>query len=438
MTYQQTLDFLYTRLPMFSRIGAAAIKKDLHNTVALCESLGNPHHRFKCIHVAGTNGKGSVSHMLAGILQTAGYKTGLYTSPHLQDFRERIRINGIMVDETFVTEFTERMIPLIEQLEPSFFEITVAMAFEWFAQQQVDVAVIETGLGGRLDSTNVVTPELSIITNIGWDHMALLGSTLPAIATEKAGIIKENVPVIVGETTAATKPVFLHTAAFQKAPLLFAEEEWQISSCHLAENVLSVVLKEQTGTQSNTYELDLKGFYQAKNLRTVLSAVQQLRKRGWNITETKLRHALLHIQQLTGLRGRWQLVRRNPTLVLDVGHNEDGMRQIVQQLQQTAFDKLQIILGMVKDKEIEQALSLLPHEATYYFTQAHLPRALPAAELAEKAATAGLRGTIFENVNDAIQAALQQAGANDLVLVCGSVFLVGEVSVEAFQEAGKI
>lgn len=427
MTYQQTIDYLFTRLPMFSRIGAAAIKKDLHNTIALCDALGNPQLKFKSIHIAGTNGKGSVSHMLAGILQTAGYKTGLYTSPHLQDFRERIRINGEMVSEAFVVDFTRRIQPLIEELEPSFFEITVAMAFEWFAQQQVYVAVIETGLGGRLDSTNVITPVLSVITNIGWDHMALLGNTLPLIASEKAGIIKNNVPVVIGETNEETKPVFLETAAQRRASVHLAEEEWKSVAQQSALGFLSVSLQETATGKHYSYDLDLKGFYQSKNLKTVLSAVWQLQQQGWLISEQHLYNALRRVQQQTGLQGRWEVLQQKPMLVLDVGHNEDGVRQIVQQLQQSQFEHLFIILGMVKDKDVEQVLSLLPTDANYFFTQAHLPRALPSTELAEKAKRTGLNGVVCENVNTAIKAALQKAGSNDLVLVCGSVFLVGEV-----------
>jgi len=338
-----------------------------------------------------------------------------------------------MVAETFVTAFTERMIPLINELEPSFFEITVAMAFDWFEQQQVDVAVIETGLGGRLDSTNVITPVLSVITNIGWDHMALLGSTLPAIAFEKAGIIKDHVPAVIGEVHAETRPVFEQAARNRKAPLHFAEEEWTLVSHNSNERLIHIELREHATEQNFCYDLDLTGLYQIKNLRTVLTAVRQLQKQGWTIKEDELLLALKNVQQQTGLQGRWEVIRYNPLLILDVGHNEDGMRQIVHQLQQMQFEKLHIILGMVKDKEIEKVLSLLPLHASYYFTRAHLPRALPAIELKEKAHTTGLKGAVYEDVNTAIKTALQQAGTNDLLLVCGSVFLVGEVKKELFR-----
>lgn len=427
MNYQQTIDYLFTQLPMFSRIGAAAYKKDLTNTVALCKALNNPHHKFKSIHVAGTNGKGSVSHMLAAILQTAGYKTGLYTSPHLHDFRERIKVNGEMVSEDFVIDFTKKIQPLIDELSPSFFEITVAMAFDYFAEQQVEFAVVEVGLGGRLDSTNIITPELSVITNIGWDHMNMLGNTLEKIAAEKAGIIKKGVPVVIGETLSETKPVFEQTANKKNAPIIFAGDEYTVVNSSHQINSLAVEVKDNRLGKEQKYELDLPGLYQTKNIVTVLTAVCQLQKFGWKIEENQIQAALKNTKQINGLHGRWEMIQQHPTIILDVGHNEDGIKQIVQQLAQTKYHQLHIVIGMVKDKEIETVLSLLPKEATYYFTKAQIPRALNEVDLQLKAKQYNLSGACFKEVNEALFAAKNKAAKDDLILVCGSVFLVGEV-----------
>lgn len=427
MTYKETIDYLFTRLPMFSRIGAAAIKKDLHNTIVLCEALGNPHKKFKSIHIAGTNGKGSVSHMLAAVLQTAGYKTGLYTSPHLHDFRERIKINGEMISEDFVINFTKRIQPLIDELEPSFFEITVAMAFDYFAQQEVDVAIIEVGLGGRLDSTNIITPVLSVITNIGWDHMNLLGNSLEKIAEEKAGIIKPNVPVVIGEVIPESKLVFLQKAQKQNAELHFAQEEFRLKSFHHNDDILSVEIEETETRKSDSYQLDLPGIYQTKNILTVLASVKQLQKTNWKISNDHLHSALKQTKKINGLHGRWERIHENPRVILDVGHNEDGVKQIVLQLSQTKHNRLHIVLGMVKDKEIDKVLSLLPKDAVYYFTRAQIPRALPETDLKQKALDHHLTGETFTDVNAALNNAKQMANTDDLILVCGSVFLVGEV-----------
>jgi dihydrofolate synthase/folylpolyglutamate synthase len=427
MTYQQTIDYLFNRLPMFSRIGASAYKRDLHNTIALCEFLGNPHHRIKTIHVAGTNGKGSTSHMLAAILQSAGYKAGLYTSPHLKDFRERFRINGEMISEDFVIDFTERITPAIDEIEPSFFEITVAMAFDWFAAAQVDIAVIETGLGGRLDSTNVISPELSVITNIGYDHINLLGDTLEKIAFEKAGIIKPGIPVVVGETNAETKPVFEKMAFEKQSPLLLAEQLRYAADWKYEHHQLVVQVANHATPDRTTYTLDLPGFYQTKNLITVLEAIHQLTLKHWNIPVEAVQKGLAQVKKLTGLHGRWEVVHTKPLIVLDVGHNEDGIRQIVAQLELTQYRHLHIVIGMVKDKEIDRALTLLPKEAVYYFTRAQIPRALPEDELAAKATMLGLKGHHFPSVPDALHAARSAAHADDMILVCGSVFVVGEV-----------
>lgn len=427
MTYQETIEYLFTRLPMFSRIGAAAIKKDLHNTIILCEALDNPHKKFKSVHVAGTNGKGSVSHMLAAILQTAGYKTGLYTSPHLHDFRERIKINGQMIPKEYVIDFTQRIQPLIEEIEPSFFEITVAMAFEYFAKENVDIAIVEVGLGGRLDSTNIITPELSVITNIGWDHMNLLGDTLELIAAEKAGIIKPNIPVVIGEVIPESRNVFEQKAKTQNAELHYAQEEFSLLLNNYMNESLLVDIKEKAVYTTLHYELDLPGIYQTKNILTVLSAIRQLQKQNWKINEQHLLSALQQTKKINGLHGRWEVIHHNPTLVLDVGHNEDGMKQVAAQLEKSSYHQLHIIIGMVKDKDISSVLSLLPKNATYYFTKAHIPRALPESELQTKALAFDLKGETFADVNEAIRVTLTKASADDLILVCGSVFLVGEV-----------
>jgi len=413
---------------MYSRIGAAAFKKDLTNTITLCERLGNPHLKFKSIHVAGTNGKGSVSHMLAAILQTAGYNTGLYTSPHLKDFRERIKVNGDEISEKFIIAFTEKIKPLIEEIEPSFFEITVAMAFDYFAEQKVDVAVVEVGLGGRFDSTNIITPELSVITNIGWDHMNILGDSLEKIAFEKAGIIKPGVPVIIGETLPGTKSIFEKIAAEKNAPLHLATEERSIAGWQWEKHELIVEVAEQGKTDHKKFHLDLPGIYQSKNLLTVLEACSVLKGLGYKLNEDDTRHGLQKTKKITGLHGRWEIIHENPTIILDVGHNEDGIKQIVQQIELTQHHDLHIIIGMVKDKEIDTVLSLLPHSANYYFSQAHIPRALPAETLKEIAGKFNLNGKIVADVNEAIKEAKSKAHKDDLVLVCGSVFLVGEVN----------
>lgn len=428
MNYQETVEYLMNRLPMFSRVGSAAFKKDLTNTLKLCSYLGDPQKKFKSIHVAGTNGKGSVSHMLAAILQTAGYKTGLYTSPHLKDLRERIKVSGKMVEEKFVIDFTDRIQSLTEEIEPSFFEITVAMAFEYFAEQKVDVAVIEVGLGGRFDSTNVITPELSVITNIGWDHMNMLGDSLDKIAFEKAGIIKENIPAVVGEVLPETKDIFIQKAKEKNAPLSIASQRRQATNWHWERQELVVEVSEQHKTDHHIYHLDLPGIYQVKNLLTVLEACSQLRQLGWNTGEENIQKALPEVKKITGLHGRWEIIHHKPDVVLDVAHNVDGIKQLAEQIEVTDYRQLHLIIGMVKDKEVEKVISLLPREADYYFTKAHIPRALPEDQLALKAKAIGLQGETFPDVNIALQAALAKAHKDDLILICGSVFLVGEVN----------
>jgi dihydrofolate synthase/folylpolyglutamate synthase len=428
MNYQETLEFLYEKLPQFTRIGEAAYKKDIHNTVALCDALNNPQQAFKSIHIAGTNGKGSVSHMLASVLQEAGYKTGLYTSPHLYDFRERIRINGEMISKDEVVDFTHSIQPLIDQINPSFFEVTVAMAFDYFARQKVDVAVIETGLGGRLDSTNIITPVLSIITNIGWDHMQLLGDSLEKIAFEKAGIIKKQVPIVIGKKQAESWPVFLSKANEMDAPILLAGEKQSIVAYHWEQE--KFLIKTNSEGRQNTFELDLCGVYQCENLLTVLASIDQLTKTGFSIGHNALQVGLRNTKKNTGLLGRWEQLSSHPALVLDVAHNAEGIEQVLRHLQQTAYGKLHLIMGMVKDKDCGRVLALLPKDATYYFTQAQLPRALPAGALAALASEWGITGSTYENVNAAIEAAQQKAAPNELLLVCGSIFLVAEVDRE--------
>jgi dihydrofolate synthase/folylpolyglutamate synthase len=422
---------------MFTRIGAAAYKKDLHNTIILLEALGNPHKTFKSIHIAGTNGKGSTSHMLAAVFHKAGYKTGLYTSPHMYDFRERIKISGTdkleMIPHDFVVNFTEQIKPLIEKIEPSFFEVTVALAFAWFAAQKVDIAIIETGLGGRLDSTNIITPELSIITNIGWDHMNLLGDTLEKIAGEKAGIIKMNISVIIGETLPETLPVFWETAKAKDAPIYFAEKEWEIKKTKSEIEKLEIALKENKSGYELTLECDLPGIYQQYNIRTVVAAWQHLVRQGWNLTETHLKEATLQVKYLTGLGGRWQVISKSPFVVLDVAHNEAGIQVLLDQInnlrQENIFSEVHIITGMVNDKDINKVLQLLPKTYRYYFTQAQMPRALPFKELKDRAATFQLYGDGFQKPNDALAEAKKNATTNDLIIVCGSVFVVAEISI---------
>jgi dihydrofolate synthase/folylpolyglutamate synthase len=428
MDYPQTLDYLFSKLPMYSRIGAAAYRADLTNTILLSESIGNPERRFRSVHIAGTNGKGSTSHMLAAIFQEAGYKTGLYTSPHLKDFRERIRINGKMIDEAAVCEFVERIRPVSETMDPSFFEVTVAMAFDYFARNHIDIAIIEVGLGGRLDSTNIITPDLSVITNISYDHMNLLGNTLTAIAGEKAGIIKPNVPVVIGEHNPETAAVFEQKAAGAHSTLIFADQHCYATDWKYGRHTLDVeIATTPVADIVEWYTLDLPGIYQIRNLVTALGAVHVLRGIGWKLEPAVVHRALRQVKHLTGLHGRWEIIQERPDIVLDVAHNEDGIRQLLRQIEVTDHDELHVVLGMVKDKAIGNVLAELPKEAIYYFTRAQIPRALPEAELAKVAAAAGLNGHTYPTVPEALRAAKTRAKAKDLIVVCGSVFVVGEV-----------
>ncbi len=427
MNFSEVVAYLYSQLPMFQRIGASAFKKDLSNTIALCEYLGNPHRKFKSIHVAGTNGKGSTSHSIAAVMQVAGYKTGLYTSPHLKSFTERIRVNGTEIPEDKVIEFVEKHKPFIEELKPSFFELTVAMAFDHFAQEQVDIAVIEVGMGGRLDSTNVIDPILSIITNIGFDHKEFLGNTLPEIAFEKAGIIKPNRPVVISQTQSETKDVFLKKALEGNAPIQFADVIYKIDkvSDQSAPGLYSVHNLESNSKEVIPFQL--QGDYQRFNLPGILLAIDELKKLGFPINKEAIHLGLANVASLTGLRGRWQTLSHSPLTICDTGHNEDGIRMVVDQLQSLPKNRLHFVIGMVRDKDIDGVLNLLPKDAIYYFTQAQIPRALEAQELREKASNFQLFGEAYQEINAAIQAAKSNAANDDVIFIGGSTFVVAEI-----------
>ncbi|HNE51459.1 MAG TPA: folylpolyglutamate synthase/dihydrofolate synthase family protein [Chitinophagales bacterium] len=426
MTYAETLDYLYLKLPMFSRIGEAAIKKDLTNTISLCNFLGNPQQKIKTIHIAGTNGKGSTAHILASVLQEAGYKTGLYTSPHILDFRERIKINGKMCPEKFVVQFTEKIKPKIEEIQPSFFEITVAMAFDYFAKKKVDIAIIETGLGGRLDSTNIIHPVLSVITNISYDHQYLLGNTLAEIALEKAGIIKFESPVIIGRHQAETDEIFIQKAKDKQAHLEFAEDSITQIKSALTDRFLFVDAK--MGDTPVNICSDLNATYQTENIRTALAAIHLLQtKKILEIKDKAIQLGFSNVRKNTHLLGRWQWIAKHPKIVVDVGHNEDGIRKIKEQLKTERYRKLHIIYGAVKDKEVENILELLPKNAIYYFTEPQMPRKLDAQQLHEKALQHGLQGSVYPHPKDALGVAKSQANEEDLILIMGSFFVVSEI-----------
>jgi dihydrofolate synthase/folylpolyglutamate synthase len=436
MNYQETIQYLYTQLPMFTRDGASAFKKDLTNTLELCKRLGNPQYQFKSVHIAGTNGKGSTSHMLAAILQTAGYKTGLYTSPHLKDFRERIRVNGQMISEQTVIDFVADHHTDFDEIAPSFFEMTVALAFDAFAKERVDIAIVEVGLGGRLDSTNIITPLLSVITNIGWDHMNMLGNTLQLIASEKAGIIKPGISVIVGEYQPEIAQVFIDKAQQENSGIMFASDEWTIEGKSKVESQKSrdtiaeliTVHIQNRNLELKTYdlELDLTGTYQLKNLKTVLSAVEELRRQGFTITDDHIATALRQVKSLTGLHGRWEVLNIQPLTICDTGHNPDGIQEVVKNIAAVDYHHLHFVIGMVNDKDITKVLTMLPNDATYYFCKPDIPRGLDAESLKLKAEGFGLHGDAYPSVKQALQSAQQNAGDNDLVFVGGSTFVVAE------------
>ncbi|MCA6363197.1 MAG: bifunctional folylpolyglutamate synthase/dihydrofolate synthase [Bacteroidetes bacterium] len=414
---------------MFQRVGAAAYKADLSNTLAICKALHHPEQKFKSIHIAGTNGKGSTSHLLAAVLQAAGYKTGLYTSPHLKDFRERIRINGRMIPRTRVVAFVQESKAVFEQIEPSFFEWTVGLAFDYFAREKVDIAVIETGLGGRLDSTNVITPLASVITNISWDHANLLGDTLQKIAGEKAGIIKPGIPVIIGETQPEVKAVFEQKARLEQSPVLFADAVYKLRNVKQTRRrpvqlVCDVVRARKTVWKE--LRCGLPGLYQQKNMATVLAALDSLRAQGFRITDAAVRKGFAKVTELTGLQGRWQVIGTKPLTIADTGHNEAGINEVLRQIKAMPHRQLHIVFGMVNDKDVSKVLKLLPIKAKYYFCAAKLPRALPAAELQVAAKPFALEGRIYKSVKQAVSAARKAAAANDLVYVGGSTFVVAE------------
>lgn len=407
MTYTETLEWMFAQLPMYQKIGGAAYKKDLQATLKLMDYLNHPENGFKSIHIAGTNGKGSVSHMLASVFQEAGYKTGLYTSPHLKDFRERIKINGKMISEDAVTNFINSHASFLHANQLSFFEMTVGMAFEYFRNEKVDIAIIETGMGGRLDSTNVIKPEVSVITNIGLDHTQFLGNSRSEIAAEKAGIIKYKKPVVIGEKNEETLPVFIKIVQEKEATLIIAEDDESF--------------------QKEEVILDLKGDYQQKNLKTVLSAIKVLQDSNWKLNQTDILTGLANVVKNTGLSGRWQELQNNPKVICDTGHNKEGILWVVNQLKKEKYRKLHIVLGVVSDKDLNQILPLFPKDAIYYFCKPDIPRGMPAELLEKSARSFLLEGKSYESVQVAYQTALKQADAEDLIFVGGSTFVVAEV-----------
>jgi dihydrofolate synthase/folylpolyglutamate synthase len=427
MNYTETMAYLYANVPMFHTQGARAYKPDLGNIQVLDKAFEHPHKSFITIHIAGTNGKGSVSHMLASVLMSAGYKTGLYTSPHLYNFRERIRVNGQMISEEEVTQFIETSIPVIEQIQPSFFEVVTEMAFDAFARHQIDVAVIETGLGGRLDATNIIQPVLSIITNIGLDHTDLLGDTISKIAFEKAGIIKPHTPVIIGEWNDESAPVFMEKAQKQSAPISFASKEYSVQLNEWQPNKQFFNILKNNTLQFKHLEVGLSGLYQATNSASVLCAIEILNQKGFHISENAVLQGFARVSGQTGLQGRWQQIGQHPLAFCDTAHNAHGLKEVMKTVNAMQYNQLYIVLGMVKDKDIAQALSVLSTKAHYIFTQANIPRALDSEQLKSKAEFVGLSGETEPSVAKAWQKALAQANGNDLIIVCGSNFVVGEL-----------
>jgi dihydrofolate synthase/folylpolyglutamate synthase len=431
MNYPETLAWLYAQLPMYQRVGAAGFKKGLGNTEALAEALGHPETKFKSVHVAGTNGKGSSSHMVAAVLQSAGYKVGLYTSPHLREFTERIRVNGQELAPAYLVQWVASHQELFATIQPSFFEMCVALAFDYFAAEQVDVAVVEVGLGGRLDSTNIITPLVSLITNISYDHQAMLGNTLPEIAGEKAGIIKPGRPVVVSQTQPEVQAVFEEKARREASPLLFADTRYQARLAGPppagAEAVQLLNITRDGQPYLENVALGLLGDYQRLNLPGVLATLDELRAQGFDLPESAVRQGLREVTRLTGLRGRWSIIGQQPLVVADTGHNEAGLRLVLAQLAKVPHRHLHMVIGTVNDKDVAKVLALLPQQATY-FCQADIPRALPAEELASQAAAAGLTGQVSGPVPVAVAAARAAAGPDDVVFIGGSTFVVAEVA----------
>lgn len=428
MNYQETLDYLYSYLPMFQRIGAAAYKEDIYNTVELMKALGNPEKKFKSIHVAGTNGKGSSSHLIASILREKGLKVGLHTSPHLKDFRERIKINNQMCEEDFVVKFVEDNKELIERIKPSFFETAVAMAFTYFAQENVDVAIIEVGMGGRLDSTNIINPLACLITNISFDHTQFLGNSLEKIAEEKAGIIKQNTPVVISQTQKETQNVFSAKANEKNSPICFADSYLSCENVNHSQGLLKMDIYKNGVERIKNLQSSLSGYYQQRNILGVIALIDTLNKyHNFNISDEEIIEGIKNLSSNFPIAGRWQILCNKPLTICDTGHNEDGLKYVIEQIKNTPHKKLRFVLAMVNDKDVNKVLSMLDKEAEYYLSQAKIPRALPVNELAEKAKQAGLSFTQYETISQALAKAQEEAEENDLVFVGGSTFTVAEV-----------
>ncbi|MFH0758040.1 MAG: folylpolyglutamate synthase/dihydrofolate synthase family protein [Bacteroidota bacterium] len=428
MNYQEAIEFLYSSLPMYQRVGKAAYKANLDNTIRMDEYFGHPHRRFPAVHVAGTNGKGSVSHMLASVFQQSGYKTGLYTSPHLLDFRERIRVNGQAIPEKEVTGFINSHLPMIREVSPSFFEMTVAMAFDHFAREGVDMAIIETGMGGRLDSTNIITPLLSVITNISMDHMEFLGSDLSSIAREKGGIIKPGIPLVAGQTGPEPETVLLSMARELKAPAFLVRQAREpLFQTMTREGASLIRFQNHQNGSTETWGCGLTGSYQKENVATVLSAVDCLREMGWNLSEASVQEGLSKVTANTGIMGRWQTVGSNPKSICDTAHNQAGIAAAMDQVMQTPWKELHMVFGVVGDKDLGGILPLLPREAHYYFTRSKVPRSMDALILRKKAAACGLSGKDFPSVKEAYKEAQGNAAENDMIFTGGSTFVVADL-----------
>jgi dihydrofolate synthase / folylpolyglutamate synthase len=427
--YTVALNYLYTNLPMYQRIGAPAFKKGLDNTLALCAHLGNPQQKFPSIHIAGTNGKGTVTHLVGAMLQAQGLKVGYYTSPHYKDFRERIKINGIYIPKKNIIDFVENNKPIFEAIQPSFFEMTVALAFHYFAQEEVDIAIVEVGLGGRLDSTNIITPLLSVITNISFDHVNMLGDTLPLIAAEKAGIIKPNIPVVIGERAEATESIFIEKAKIEDAAITFANDFFVVKETGFDLNHSFYNLYKDKNIRYKDLKANLHGTYQLKNTATALQAISIFNelKHFPEVTETHIRHAFANLKSMTNFIGRWHIAQEKPLIVMDGGHNEAGIKEVVLQINSLKINQLHIVIGTVNDKDVSKMLALLPKNAIYYFCKAAIERGLDAKILMEKANQLGLKGRTYSTVKNAFRAAKKHANPDDMIFVGGSIFVVGEI-----------